>query len=146
MRIEEFDSVLIIDKTTRKWINEFELYEEDEKTITAAKEYLEEPDKYEVVFRKSTFVIGATLREAYDLAKAHPDDNYIHNTEAMYPGEMTCGTADGFMQQIKEDFEIITEEFDYSDDKGWNEEAKEFLWARRMSADGERAIREEYNL
>ena len=141
-----FDSVLIIEKATGKWINEFELYEEDKNTIEAAKEYLAEPDKYEVVFRKSTFVIGATLREAYDLAKAHPDDNYIHNTEAMGPGEMTCETADGFMQQIKEDFEMITEEFEYSDDKGWNEEAKEFLWARKMNAQEEQSVRGKYGI
>ena len=139
MRKEIFDSVLIIEKATGKWINEFELYEEDKKTIEAAKKYLAESDKYEVVFRKSTFVIGATLREAYDLAQSHPYDNYIYDTEGMYPGDMTCGTAEGFMQQIKEYFEMITEEFEYSDDKGWNEEAKEFLWARRMSVDEERS-------
>ncbi len=39
------------------------------------------------------------------------------------------------MKQIKEDIEMITEEFEYSNDKSWDVEAKEFFWARQLNAD-----------
>ena len=154
MEIEKQNTVLVIDKSSGEWeielILDFLLEEKlvdkygKEKAkiysdLEAAKEYLAEPDKYKVVFRECSCISGATLREAYDLAKAHPEDYFNPETEIM---------SDQFINYSAEEFiKSETELYDNDEsDINWDDIINDFFWARRLSADEERAVREKYNL
>ncbi len=134
--------VIVTEKTTKDWLNEFTLNSEEEREAT--KEYLSEPDKYGVFFRECAWISGTTLREAYDFAKAHPDDNFYLDPDWMSTGEFINYTAEEFIEQLSEEAEELKE--DNEDENAWNEDSRDFFWARRLSADEERIVRNKYGI
>ena len=123
-------SALIIEKATKDRINEILLT--SEKDIEAVKEYLSDPNEYEVIFRKCTLVKGSTLQEAIDLAKANPDDYYC------YPASMCTNIIDNSSDYFIET--II------NDDLSDSENIEDFFWAKQLNADEEKTLRKKYGI
>ena len=131
------DNILIIRKSTGEWIKEFDLFEKDEEEeIKAIKEYLSESDEYDIVFRKNLLITGATFREEYDFAKAHPNDYYYFNADLFV--QFVNESADYFNEQLKEYLEET--------ENNWDDKAPHFFWARLMSATEERTVRAKYGI
>ena len=140
MEKEIKNTVLIIDKANEE---RFEFILPDQ--IEYLKDYIAKPDKYNAVFRETTFIHAATYREAYDLAKSHEDDNYYYKAEWMYSGDTVSESAEYFIEQLTEEVYEIEEDYEDKND-AWNRSAYDFFWARCLNADEEKAIREKYDI
>ena len=123
-------SALIIEKLSKDWQEEILL--SSAKEIEAVKEYLSNPDEFEVVFRKCTLIKDATLHEAIDLAKANPDDYFC------YPASMCTYAIDNNSVLF---IEAITGENHADSDR-----IDDFFWARQLNADEERTLRKKYGI
>jgi len=132
--------VAIFERATGKMLKEVYLKSPRRKTTRKnIKKYLFQPDRYEVVFRKSELIYDATFREAYDLAKSHPDGYYLI-FEDWFPDSFTDESADYFLQELMKYFG----EGEYRSE--WTDTIPDFVWARRLSADEERVVRAKYGL
>ena len=140
MEKEIKNTVLIIDKATDE---RFEFILPDD--IEALKDYLTESDKYDVIFRETTFIHDATYREAFDLAKSHQDDNYYYKPEWMYSGDTVSESAEYFMEQLSDDISY-EEDNELDENDAWGKYAQDFFWARRLSADEEQTVRKKYSI
>lgn len=132
--------VAIIERATGKMLKEIYLNSPRRKTTRKTiKKYLSQPDRYEVVFRKRELIYDATFREAYDLAKSHPDGYYLI-FEDWFPDSFIDESADYFLQELMK-------YFGEGDDRAeWTDTIPDWLWARRLSEDEERDIMTKYGI
>ena len=124
---------------TNEWVDN-EVCIEDENdlgAIEALREYLSEPDKYYVELRECNECEDFTLREAYDLAVAHPNDYFEPADMVMYG---LTNPADVFIHNILWDIaddkgitEVDVKEASSIDSQAWNGKMGPFLWDRVLS-------------
>ncbi len=132
--------VAIIERATGKMLKEVYLKSPRRKTTRKTiKKYLSQSDRYDVVFRKWEFLTDATFREAYDIAKSHPD-GYYHIFYDWFPDSFTDESAEYFLQELMK-------YFGEGDDRAeWTDTIPDWVWARRLNADEEQTVRKKYGI
>ena len=140
-------------KETNEWVDsETCIYDEnDQNAIEALREYLSDPDKYVIEFRECNECENFTLRDAYDLAVAHPNDYFEPADMAMFAvtGSADSLIFDHILADIA-DYEGLTDwdgekvlSFDY---KSWNREMSPFLWDRVLDPEESKSLCQKYDI